>query len=104
LPLPSAPASYPPSLHDALPIWADLAAFLDEDDVVVEPLAVHEMTEAAQRQRIADRLLPLAFVGADEPRHVVLERGGEAERVVHRSEEHTSELQSRENLVCRLLL
>src|SRR5690606_41021251 len=25
-------------------------------------------------------------------------------RVIHRSEEHTSELQSRENLVCRLLL
>src|SRR5690606_39661647 len=25
-------------------------------------------------------------------------------RAVHRSEEHTSELQSRENLVCRLLL
>src|SRR5690606_41712122 len=35
------------------------------------------------------------------------EEVGEAERVLqvaHRSEEHTSELQSRENLVCRLLL
>src|SRR5690606_42040258 len=30
--------------------------------------------------------------------------GGSADRVAVRSEEHTSELQSRENLVCRLLL
>src|SRR5690606_41845957 len=30
--------------------------------------------------------------------------GAAAERRVERSEEHTSELQSRENLVCRLLL
>src|SRR5436309_7958447 len=30
--------------------------------------------------------------------------GAEGERRDHRSEEHTSELQSRENLVCRLLL
>src|SRR2546426_7531494 len=36
-----------------------------------------------------------------EPLHVVSEKG-EAER--HRSEEHTSELQSPCNLVCRLLL
>src|SRR5690606_40413086 len=32
------------------------------------------------------------------------EKEGDLERVVYRSEEHTSELQSRENLVCRLLL
>src|SRR5690606_42124444 len=31
-------------------------------------------------------------------------RSTEARRMVERSEEHTSELQSRENLVCRLLL
>src|SRR5690606_40078315 len=31
-------------------------------------------------------------------------RVGRRERAVRRSEEHTSELQSRENLVCRLLL
>src|SRR5690606_31975341 len=45
------------------------------------------------------------------PRHRVEERGlaaaclaDDAEFHVARSEEHTSELQSRENLVCRLLL
>src|SRR5207302_11423871 len=33
-----------------------------------------------------------------------MELAAEAREVVKRSEEHTSELQSRENLVCRLLL
>src|SRR5690606_41305940 len=32
------------------------------------------------------------------------QRGADAQDARHRSEEHTSELQSRENLVCRLLL
>src|SRR5436309_11560726 len=32
------------------------------------------------------------------------QRGGTGDRPAARSEEHTSELQSRENLVCRLLL
>src|SRR5690606_41042810 len=42
---------------------------------------------------VSTRLLP---VEPDEPRRT--------HRNSHRSEEHTSELQSRENLVCRLLL
>src|SRR5436309_12009922 len=33
-----------------------------------------------------------------------LRQGIKSQRFTHRSEEHTSELQSRENLVCRLLL
>src|SRR5690606_41474241 len=44
----------------------------------------------------AIRLLPADFVVTDEPVALVTLLG--------RSEEHTSELQSRENLVCRLLL
>src|SRR5690606_39659801 len=35
---------------------------------------------------------------------MALDAGAELSRVLGRSEEHTSELQSRENLVCRLLL
>src|SRR3712207_8200062 len=38
----------------------------------------------------------------EEPRHLELETDDEQEE--HRSEEHTSELQSRQYLVCRLLL
>src|SRR5207302_3834186 len=55
----------------------------------------------------------VAPVDIDVPRSVVRARVGEGAEVEHgrgtlvrglRSEEHTSELQSRENLVCRLLL
>src|SRR3712207_9338188 len=42
------------------------------------------------------------FIEADESSLGVAGRGGEVEAVRHRSEEHTSELQSRQYLVCRL--
>src|SRR5436309_8300700 len=42
--------------------------------------------------------------GAQGPRDPALQGPRRDERVAARSEEHTSELQSRENLVCRLLL
>src|SRR5256885_12118783 len=66
---------YSLSLHDALPISA-----------------VRAMVRQARR-RAADRLPGLAGAAAQG-------RG----RQLHRSEEHTSELQSPCNLVCRLLL
>src|SRR5207302_4818317 len=55
-------------------------------------------TEAGIRNKIA-RWLSSAFV-SELVRYELVEREGRW----HRSEEHTSELQSRENLVCRLLL
>src|SRR5207253_8672073 len=43
------------------------------------------------------------LVGADDRRHLLL--GDQPQRLIsERSEEHTSELQSRGHLVCRLLL
>src|SRR5690606_41913192 len=74
------PAIYTPSLHDALPILVH-----DDDDIVVvdKPAGV-----AAHPS-----------VGWEGP--TVL---GALASHGRRSEEHTSELQSRENLVCRLLL
>src|SRR5690606_40736354 len=39
-----------------------------------------------------------------QPRRPLHPEGADAVELSHRSEEHTSELQSRENLVCRLLL
>src|SRR5690606_40362214 len=47
-------------------------------------------------------LLPKPGDPLDTPRHRLVTAGGVLDQ--HRSEEHTSELQSRENLVCRLLL
>src|SRR5690606_41425531 len=79
-------ANYTVSLHDALPIsGADQQAVHEPDERVpavdeatAETTGVHgaRVTRAAQRD--------------DDRREL-------------RSEEHTSELQSRENLVCRLL-
>src|SRR2546430_3387357 len=71
---------YTLSLHDALPICAQ---------------AVQQLL---QRRQVEDVLQALA---------VRLENHGEravAARDLQRSEEHTSELQSQSNLVCRLLL
>src|SRR5690606_41832376 len=75
-------AIYILSLHDALPISAFLA--VDRRDqragVLVEIEAgVHRLPRKLRRERVQEAL-------------------------ELRSEEHTSELQSRENLVCRLLL
>src|SRR3712207_7830680 len=68
---------YTLSLHDALPIFT-------------ESLLEAPLEPPAEREQ---RRLPLP------PRVNTLDR-----RVMQRSEEHTSELQSRQYLVCRLLL
>src|SRR5690606_41691719 len=77
------------SLHDALPISRPVEEILDRE--VVPRLDVQPAGE--------DRA-PVAGLDLD-PLLAGLE-GGETREL--RSEEHTSELQSRENLVCRLLL
>src|SRR5690606_41367577 len=87
---PSTPAIYPLSLHDALPIWA-------------VPVTLHhlraldaELADLAGRQDVAILVLDAGIGGGHRQADRTVVRG--------RSEEHTSELQSRENLVCRLLL
>src|SRR5207302_10517071 len=73
---------YTLSLHDALPIcWRSFVQFCD------------------YRRATFRRLARIARLPA--PNNATVEGSGIA---VARSEEHTSELQSRENLVCRLLL
>src|SRR3712207_8641781 len=82
---------YTLSLHDALPIY---------DHRAVEVL-----------QRAGDDLARRRRLGVHEHDHrelavvaIVVCRLRFTELVAHRSEEHTSELQSRQYLVCRLLL
>src|SRR5438552_11594467 len=70
---------YTLSLHDALPI------------------------SAAEKQGLVHRDLKpanLMLINPDDPKVM----GSDHARVVRRSEEHTSELQSPDHLVCRLLL
>src|SRR5690606_41174251 len=96
--------SYALSLHDALPISlvagdADQLVALERDEghpvTVVDDGEVLDVpvTEARAGREVpeVDRLGRLPLVESDQPVGV-------------RSEEHTSELQSRENVVCRLLL
>src|SRR5690606_41270691 len=91
----STTALYTLSLHDALPISAASPGVSTRSEVIARRrrgqgarpvVSTWELSRAGRRARVAE--------SCDET-------GG-----VHRgrSEEHTSELQSRENLVCRLLL
>src|SRR3712207_8491041 len=82
---------YTLSLHDALPIFGRLqlrAVGRQEDEA--DPLGDGEALRPVPA-RVVEHQDDVAFApGADLPRE--------------RSEEHTSELQSRQYLVCRLLL
>src|SRR5690606_41849852 len=88
---PSPHVTYTLSLHDALPIFAHYFASVGRRIVDVEVVEFAGRAIAAKLLRLR---LPLRLAAPQQ----VLEDG------VVRSEEHTSELQSRENLVCRLLL
>src|SRR5690606_42039621 len=97
----AAPGAVSLSLHDALPIFSD--------DLLVQP---------GQLQPFSNTLFPCQFplfcslvpaaslpLLALPPGPLQLSRMAPLQvSVAIRSEEHTSELQSRENLVCRLLL
>src|SRR5690606_40546098 len=85
---------YTLSLHDALPICAE-AVGQTEHDGVDRMIAL----DAAAKIGVAAELV--AIIRAHQP--VVVQRVPQTGNAL-RSEEHTSELQSRENLVCRLLL
>src|SRR5690606_39789565 len=81
---------YTLSLHDALPIWVR--------GLEVAPQATTDFYYLMLNANAPGGLF-------DDPRvrtalNAAIDRG----QISERSEEHTSELQSRENLVCRLLL
>src|SRR6185295_2417111 len=59
-----------------------LAPLFDEYHAAVGLFAVHEMAEAPEDLGRLDRLLPFALVAADMARHVGLELGADAERVL----------------------
>src|SRR5690606_41681780 len=81
------------SLHDALPIFAE-GALGDRDGDLLAVAVAREVLGAAETILVE---LPAEVAHADHA-------AAEDQRHHERSEEHTSELQSREKLVCRLLL
>src|SRR3712207_8470068 len=89
---------YTLSLHDALPIWGrnrrqGHAALLPDRSV-----AAHRTSSRALVRRLRGAAVPIAGL---TPGSASAAAGPACPR---RSEEHTSELQSRQYLVCRLLL
>src|SRR5205085_11551018 len=99
---PPTPSIYTLSLHDALPIWhlAAMTKLGEGTRMLTVNLgtgrghSVLEMVDAFGKAS-----------GRSIPYQIVERRPGDlAENFADRSEEHTSELQSQSNLVCRLLL
>src|SRR5690606_40694919 len=95
---------YALSLHDALPFFARLRADEERRDRVrqgrrLDPDPVRQ-PEALPRPA-PPRGPDLSALSRRPDAHG---RSGDGCELAARSEEHTSELQSRENLVCRLLL
>src|SRR5690606_40114518 len=88
------------SLHDALPI-----SRVDRRQQLVEPLIGPLVGRKHLLARLAGQPFPLRrlrLAPLEQRRPYLRQSFMQPENV--RSEEHTSELQSRENLVCRLLL
>src|SRR5690606_39684715 len=87
---------YALSLHDALPIFEAAPVVVADDRralAALRPVTAGHVLVAGHERRA---------VGLRAGENVVLV--GTIAACLDRSEEHTSELQSRENLVCRLLL
>src|SRR5690606_10002604 len=98
------PASAPCTLlGDALPgaLRCGAGVALDAPDIL--PGAVADPADALLGARLVGRTIRGLGALPDEA-PPALTRVAEEARGALRSEEHTSELQSRENLVCRLLL
>src|SRR5690606_39526411 len=92
---------YPLSLHDALPISVALP---DVGRVVSRAIASRREGGHRGSAISAVRAAPSGRVVADSVNAPTPGGSAGSNAACQRSEEHTSELQSRENLVCRLLL
>src|SRR5690606_41946400 len=97
----TAPHLYTLSLHDALPI-SNIYSKRDDHEKAVELLKI--ALQYTDDYADVYNLIGMEYLFMDN-----LELAKEnfikcLEEDIERSEEHTSELQSRENLVCRLLL
>src|SRR5690606_39764625 len=90
---------------------AQAEAFISDASALVRRIASGEL-DAVNPDNVPSEIIPVIVGmvrrGIENPRGVDSERIGDYQWAgggsLYRSEEHTSELQSRENLVCRLLL
>src|SRR3712207_7948051 len=89
---------YTLSLHDALPIWSSITACSAATNTSRGGGFGLPSSPSSHAPRPSQRLCGLLLANGHRPVRVV------PVPVRVRSEEHTSELQSRQYLVCRLLL
>src|SRR5690606_39948183 len=94
---PSVPVIYTLSLHDALPIFLSLSR---SSILALEPIS-NSRSDVLQIISVPD---PFSGAVSRSPVASAPSKISIPQSSRSRSEEHTSELQSRENLVCRLLL
>src|SRR5205807_8086793 len=97
-------SSHLPALHEVLPLFAmAVRRSMEEFNARIQTAikerftAIHPVVEWRFRKAVMDGLERTGDAAAAELEPIVFEN-------VYRSEEHTSELQSPCNLVCRLLL
>src|SRR5207249_11686617 len=91
---------YPLSLHDALPILTTTP----ESSALRLAAGRNARPSAGVTRSTEKKLLETTSIATISPRPLVLTKAPRPPCARTRSEEHTSELQSRFDLVCRLLL
>src|SRR5204862_3552228 len=96
---PATPVLSPLSLHDALPIFDSCPRFMSEYGFQAMP-GLATIREFAGEGPLA----PDSPVLKAHQKFLAGEGNARLQSYIDRSEEHTSELQSRRDLVCRLLL
>src|SRR5207244_12071184 len=99
----SSPSSlYTPSLHDALPI--SLVGYAHPFDVIPDPAKDELLTDELPVDVALAKVDYIEVVGFSDHKSTANVWYRLLNSGFHRSEEHTSELQSPDHLVCRLLL
>src|SRR3712207_7687691 len=78
--------------------------FRSEDDLIPEVDVVVAITNRGYIKRMADGVYRVQHRGGRGVTGLTMRDEDAPQHLLHRSEEHTSELQSRQYLVCRLLL
>src|SRR5207249_10467462 len=91
------------SLHDALPIWLGHLGVQYAAKMGFHTVGI---ARGQDKEALACQLGAAAYINsqAQDPAAELQKLGGAVAILATRSEEHTSELQSRFDLVCRLLL
>src|SRR5206468_12492809 len=101
---PSTPEIYTLSLHDALPILSVFSWMISSRIVrgMTMSLREREFVAAARYMGVSNTRIIIRHIVPNVASIIIIDTALNVGLAVLRSEEHTSELQSRSDLVCRL--